>query len=60
MLVAGDDALRREQLRLAEAVGAGVLAVGVAGLKMSQLEDLSARNEDSVPVPGLVAVAAKT
>jgi len=27
---------------------------------MSLLEDLSARNEDNVPVPGLVVVAAKT
>jgi predicted TPR repeat methyltransferase len=31
-----------------------------AGLKLSLLEDRSARNEDNVPVPGLVAVAAKT
>ena len=30
-----------------------------AGLKLSQLEDRSARNEDNAPVPGLVAVAAK-
>ena len=31
-----------------------------AGLKLSLLEDRSARNEDNTPVPGLVAVAAKT
>ena len=30
-----------------------------AGLVLSHLEDLSARNEDNAPVPGLVAVAAK-
>jgi predicted TPR repeat methyltransferase len=31
-----------------------------AGLALSQLEVLSARNEDNAPVPGLVVVAAKT
>jgi hypothetical protein len=31
-----------------------------AGLKLPLLEDRSARNEDNVPVPGLVAVAAQT
>jgi predicted TPR repeat methyltransferase len=35
-------------------------AVESAGLKLSLLEDRSARNEDHAPVPGLVAVAAKT
>ena len=30
-----------------------------AGLRLLQCEDLSARNEDNVPVPGLVVVAAK-
>jgi len=30
------------------------------GLKLSQCEDLSARNEDNVPAPGLVVVATKT
>jgi len=34
-------------------------AVESAGLTLAWLEDLSARNEDNVPVPGLVAVAAK-
>ena len=32
-------------------------AVEAAGLKLSLLEDLSARNEDNDPVPGLVVVA---
>ena len=35
-------------------------SVEAAGLKLSLLEDLSARNEDNAPVPGLVAVATKT
>ena len=35
-------------------------SVESAGLKLPLLEDRSARNEDNAPVPGLVAVAAKT
>jgi len=35
-------------------------AVESAGLELPLLEDRSARNEDNTPVPGLVAVAAKT
>jgi predicted TPR repeat methyltransferase len=35
-------------------------AVESAGLELPLLEDRSARNEDHAPVPGLVAVAAKT
>jgi hypothetical protein len=34
-------------------------SIGEAGLKLQRLEELSARNEDNAPVPGLVAVAAK-
>jgi predicted TPR repeat methyltransferase len=34
-------------------------AIGDAGLTLQRLEDLSARNEDHAPVPGLVVVAAK-
>ena len=33
--------------------------VEAAGLELAQCEDLSARNEDNVPVPGLVVVATK-
>jgi predicted TPR repeat methyltransferase len=33
--------------------------VEAAGLKLAQCEDLSARNEDNVPAPGLVVVATK-
>jgi len=34
-------------------------SVEAAGLALLQLEDLSARNEDNAPVPGLVAVASR-
>jgi predicted TPR repeat methyltransferase len=34
-------------------------SIDTAGLVLSQLEDLSARNEDNTPVPGLVVVATK-
>jgi predicted TPR repeat methyltransferase len=34
-------------------------SVEAAGLKLSQCEDLSARNEDDVPAPGLVVVATR-
>jgi len=34
-------------------------ALEAAGLVLSRLEELSARNEDNAPVPGLVVVAAK-
>ena len=38
-----------------------VRAMGaVAGFKLAQCEDLSARNEDNVPAPGLVVVASKS
>jgi predicted TPR repeat methyltransferase len=35
-------------------------SIEAAGLKLAWFEDLSARNEDNLPVPGLVVVAAKT
>ncbi|NOJ48978.1 class I SAM-dependent DNA methyltransferase [Bradyrhizobium archetypum] len=47
-------------LRYAHAAAYVRAAVESAGLKLSLLEDRSARNEDNAPVPGLVAVAAKT
>jgi predicted TPR repeat methyltransferase len=34
-------------------------AIAAAGLTLSRLDDLSARNEDNAPVPGLVVVATK-
>jgi predicted TPR repeat methyltransferase len=56
----GEGVILGAGLRYAHAAEYVRAAVEAAGLKMSQLEDISARNEDSVPVPGLVVVAAKT
>jgi predicted TPR repeat methyltransferase len=47
-------------LRYAHAATYVRAVVESAGLKLPLLEDRSARNEDHAPVPGLVAVAAKT
>ena len=47
-------------LRYAHATVYVRTSVEAAGLKLSLLENLSARNEDSAPVPGLVVVATKT
>jgi len=47
-------------LRYAQAPAYVRASVEAAGLKLSLLEDRSARNEDNIPVPGLVAVASKT
>jgi predicted TPR repeat methyltransferase len=47
-------------LRYAHAAAYVREAVDGAGLGLALLENLSARNEDHAPVPGLVAVAAKT
>jgi len=47
-------------LRYAHAAAYVRASVEAAGLELSLLEDRSARNEDNFPVPGLVAVAAKT
>jgi len=47
-------------LRYAHAAAYVRAVIESAGLKLSLLEDRSARNEDHAPVPGLVAVAAKT
>jgi predicted TPR repeat methyltransferase len=56
----GEGVLLGEGLRYAH-TGAYVRAsVEAAGLKLSHLDNLSARNEDNVPAPGLVVVATKT
>jgi predicted TPR repeat methyltransferase len=47
-------------LRYAHAAAYVRAVVESAGLKLSLLENRSARNEDKAPVPGLVVVAAKT
>jgi predicted TPR repeat methyltransferase len=46
-------------LRYAHAAAYVRASVAAAGLTLSALENLSARNEDNIPVPGLVAVASK-
>ena len=56
----GEGVVIGEGLRYAHAAAYVRATVDGAGLKLALLENLSARNEDNAPVPGLVAVAAKT
>jgi predicted TPR repeat methyltransferase len=56
----GEGVMIGEGLRYAHGEAYIRAAIGDAGLLLSQLETLSARNEDNTPVPGLVVVAAKT
>ena len=56
----GEGVVIGQGLRYAHAAAYMRDAVDGAGLKLALLENLSARNEDHAPVPGLVAVAAKT
>ena len=56
----GEGVILGEGLRYAHSAGYVRRATEAAGLALSQLEDLSARNEDHAPVPGLVAVAEKS
>jgi len=56
----GEGVILGAGLRYAHAAEYVRAAVEAAGLTMPLLEDRSARNEDHVPVPGLVVVAAKT
>jgi len=53
----GEGVILGEGLRYAHSAGYVRRATEAAGLALSQLEDLSARNEDHAPVPGLVVVA---
>jgi predicted TPR repeat methyltransferase len=55
----GDGVILGERLRYAHGAGYVRRSIETAGLVLSRLEDLSARNEDHVPVPGLVVVTAK-
>jgi predicted TPR repeat methyltransferase len=55
----GDGVILGEGLRYAHGATHVRAAVAGARLTLSRLEDLSARNEDNEPVPGLVVVAAK-
>jgi predicted TPR repeat methyltransferase len=56
----GDGVILGEGLRYAHSADCVRASIRDAGLALSQLEVLSARNEDNAPVPGLVVVAAKT
>jgi predicted TPR repeat methyltransferase len=55
----GEGVMIGEGLRYAHSSNYVRSAIGDAGLVLSQLEVLSARNEDNAPVPGLVVVAGK-
>lgn len=55
----GEDVIIGEGLRYAHSEANVRAALRSAGLVLSQLEHLSARNEDNAPVPGLVVVAVK-
>ncbi len=56
----GDGVILGEGLRYAHGDSYVRECVRDAGLTLSRCEDLSARNEDNVPVPGLVVVATKS
>ena len=56
----GEDVLLGEGLRYAHSAPYVCASVEAAGLKLSHLDNLSARHEDNVPAPGLVVVATKT
>jgi predicted TPR repeat methyltransferase len=55
----GDGVILGKGLRYAHGAAYVRASIGAAGLSLSRLEDLSARNEDNAPVPGLVVVTAK-
>jgi predicted TPR repeat methyltransferase len=54
---AGEGVMIGGGLRYAHGVAYVRAQVAAAGLKLAHCEDLSARNEDNVPAPGLVVVA---
>jgi predicted TPR repeat methyltransferase len=55
----GEGVMLGEGLRYAHGAAYVRETIKGAGLSLSRLDDLSARNEDNTPVPGLVVVAAK-
>jgi predicted TPR repeat methyltransferase len=55
----GEGVILGEGLRYAHAAAYVRNSIAAAGLTLSRLDDLSARNEDNAPVPGLVVVATK-
>jgi predicted TPR repeat methyltransferase len=56
----GDGVILGEGLRYAHGAACVRALITEVGLTLSRCEDLSARNEDNTPVPGLVVVATKT
>ena len=55
----GEGVVLGEGLRYAHSAAYVRATVAAAGLTLALLDDLSARNEDNIPAPGLVAVAIK-
>ena len=55
----GEGVILGAGLRYAHSAAYVRASIAEAGLTLQRLEDLSARNEDNVPVPGLVVVATK-
>jgi predicted TPR repeat methyltransferase len=55
----GEGVILGHGLRYAHGAAYVHYSVAAAGLTLSRLDNLSARNEDNAPVPGLVAVATK-
>jgi predicted TPR repeat methyltransferase len=55
----GEGVILGEGLRYAHSAAYVRDSIAAASLVLSRLDDLSARNEDNTPVPGLVAVATK-
>jgi predicted TPR repeat methyltransferase len=55
----GEGVILGKGLRYAHGAAYMRNSIAAAGLTLSRLDDLSARNEDNAPVPGLVVVAAK-
>jgi predicted TPR repeat methyltransferase len=55
----GEGVILGEGLRYAHGATYVCDSIAAAGLALSRLDDLSARNEDNTPVPGLVVVATK-
>jgi predicted TPR repeat methyltransferase len=56
----GDGVILGQGLRYAHGAPHVRASIDAAGLKLSQLDELSARNEDNAPAPGLVVVAEKS
>ncbi|MGY3442314.1 MULTISPECIES: methyltransferase domain-containing protein [unclassified Bradyrhizobium] len=55
----GEGVILGQGLRYAHSAAYVRAIVAAAGLTLALLDDLSARNEDNIPAPGLVAVAVK-